>query len=369
MSRERLTRRAADGSIPYPGMVGNEDRQFKKMDEYSNFKQEVNHELPDNRTEWKDNPRDEIGFGEAKEQTGVSDKLKHTVAGVRQAASKAVKLAVLLLGEKADESTLETQARAFMAMGPEELDATLDRFASTEHLYVANGEEDEDEDKEEKEEKEASEVVAEDKEEDEKEVSAADKLADLQSQIATLQSSFEKKAEEEEEEKEVIESSDKIAELEAQLASFKEFAAKGAIPPQFLENIKEKKDDKKDEKESSEVIADKVIAEEVSAGKIDPEMDEESDNDDDKIGSVESGLDVELNSVVADYENAPESEATLASIFDDNTPSQDDLNKLASSKEGIKSLGGQPKVASSADAEKNIGSIWDDAPDVSSVFQ
>jgi DNA repair exonuclease SbcCD ATPase subunit len=354
MSRERLTRRAADGSIPYPGMVGNEDRKFKKMDEYSNFKQEVNHELPDNRTEWEDNPRDEVGFGIPKEQTGVKESLKHTVAGVRQAASKAVKLAVLLLGEKADEATLETQARAFMAMGPDELDATLDRFASTEHLYVA---------------KEEVEEVEEEKEEVKE---SSDKLAELQSEIDTLQASFEKQAEEVEEEvEEVKESSDKVAELEAQLASFKEFAAKGEVPPQFLENIKEKKEEK-EEKESSETVAEEVseeVEEEKEAGTIDPEMDEESDKDDDKIGSVDSGLDVELNSVVADYENAPEGEETLASIFDDSTPSQDDLNKLASSKEGIKSLGGQPKVASSKDAEKNIGSIWDDAPDVSSVFQ
>ena len=61
--------------------------------------------------------------------------------------------------------------------------------------------------------------------------------------------------------------SDKVAELEAQLASFKEFAAKGKIPPQFLEHIKKKKDDgdddkeKDDDKEASEV----KVSEEVEA--------------------------------------------------------------------------------------------------------
>jgi hypothetical protein len=392
--RERLTRRqAADGSIPYPGMVGNEGRKFKTWEQYHTFQQQVNHELPDMRTEWKDNPRDEVGFGQAKDQTGVSENLKHTVASVRQAASKAVKLAVLLLGEKADEEVIETQARAFLAMGDEQLDASLNRFAETEHLYQVEAGDDEEEE-EMDDDKEASVEAGDDEEEEEMdddkeasvEKSSAELIADLQTELDAMKADFAKQAEEveagdDEEEEEMDdekEASDKVADLQAQLAEYNKYLEAGKIPPQFLENIKKKKeesdddgDDKEASNEESKEAETKEVesSEEKEAGKDEDMDDKEMDDDKEASEEITNGLDVELNSVVADHENAPESEETLASLFDDDTPSQEDLNKLASEKEGIKSLGGQPKVASAKDAEENISSIWNDAPDVSGVFR
>jgi len=124
MARERLTRRkAVEDNIPYPGTVNQSDRKFKKRDQYDTFEQTVNHELPDMRTEWKDNPRDEIGFGIPK------------VAKIYATAQKAVRLAVLFLGDKVDDKSIEAQAREFMRLGTARIDSALKRFAESENLY------------------------------------------------------------------------------------------------------------------------------------------------------------------------------------------------------------------------------------------
>ena len=94
MARKRLTARRRESvenpTIPYPGSVNQPDRKFKTREEYDNWVETVNHPLPDMRHEWQDNPRDGIGFGIPKEST-------LSVASVRVAANKAVRIAVLLL--------------------------------------------------------------------------------------------------------------------------------------------------------------------------------------------------------------------------------------------------------------------------------
>lgn len=140
MSRNRLTTRVAalkarkaesqkDGL--FPGDVGNEEREknYHDMDEYNTFEQTVNHELPDMRHEWKDNPREETGHGIPK------------IAKVYMAAKKATKLAMMLLGEEAPEKMIEEQARDFMRMGGNALTASINRWAEMEEL--ATPEEDE----------------------------------------------------------------------------------------------------------------------------------------------------------------------------------------------------------------------------------
>jgi hypothetical protein len=129
MARVRLTQRAkrrqaVEDNIPYPGTVNQPNRKFKTRDQYDNWEEVVNHPLPDMRTEWKDNPRDEIGFGIPK------------INAVRAAATKAVKLAYLFLGDKVDEATIEKQARDFMKLSSKQLDASLKRYASTEAIYA-----------------------------------------------------------------------------------------------------------------------------------------------------------------------------------------------------------------------------------------
>ena len=105
----------------------------------------MNHELPDLRHEWEDDERDDIGFG-IPEPWGSNPEVP-TVASVRMAANKAVKIAVLLLGEKVDDKTIEEQARDFMSLSREAMDRTLARFAATQKLY-AEDEGDEGEQKE-----------------------------------------------------------------------------------------------------------------------------------------------------------------------------------------------------------------------------
>ena len=89
MKRVRLTQRTAADQTPYPGNVNQPDRTDPAMDKYDNFKQQVNHDLPDMRTEWKNDERDDIGFGIADKEKSASTQPK--MASARIAANKAVK--------------------------------------------------------------------------------------------------------------------------------------------------------------------------------------------------------------------------------------------------------------------------------------
>lgn len=133
MARTRLTTRIAalksrkaesqkDGL--FPGDVGNMERSknYHDIDEYHTFEQTVNHELPDMRHEWKDNPREETGHGIPK------------MAKVYMAAKKATKLAMIMLGDDASEEKITAQARDFMRMGGNALTATINRWAEAEEL-------------------------------------------------------------------------------------------------------------------------------------------------------------------------------------------------------------------------------------------
>ena len=142
MSRTRLTarNRASAGQEAYPGNVNQPDRTDPEMDQYHTFEQKVNHELPDMRHDWQTDEHDEIGFG-VTEPWGKSP----TVASVRVAANKAVRIAVLLLGEKVEDEVIEKQANDFMAMGHQAMDNTLARFADTQTLYASEDDEDDEE--------------------------------------------------------------------------------------------------------------------------------------------------------------------------------------------------------------------------------
>jgi len=169
MARVRLTdprrsasrgRRAVEDDTPYPGSVNQPDRQFKRRDQYDMDWETTNHPYPDMRHEWQDDARDEIGFG-------IPEGNPPTVASVRVAASKAVRAAVLLLGEKVDDEVIEAQARDFMAMSPEGLDRTLQRFIDSQELYVAQDDEDDDDEGDEDETVEASDKSKKAEDEDE----------------------------------------------------------------------------------------------------------------------------------------------------------------------------------------------------------
>ena len=125
MSKERLAESQKDGL--FPGDVGNEERKknYRKIDEYHTFEQNVNHELPDMRHDWQDNPRDEVGMG-------IPKTAKKTLV---TATANATKLAYFLLGKKASDEMIEAQARDFLRLGSDRLEAAVERFAETVDLY------------------------------------------------------------------------------------------------------------------------------------------------------------------------------------------------------------------------------------------
>ena len=123
MERIRLTQRMAarnrkaDSAEPETAIDLGKNRTYHKIDEYHTFEPSQNHWEPDMRHEWKEDKHDETGFGVPK------------MAKVYMAAKKATKLAMMLLGENADEAVLEKQARAFMRMGDKALTASIERWA------------------------------------------------------------------------------------------------------------------------------------------------------------------------------------------------------------------------------------------------
>lgn len=308
--RVRLTardREAVDGSIPYPGNVNQPDRQFKTDDQYSNYEHTLNHPTPDMRHEWKDDERDEIGFG-IPEAWGSNV----TASTVRVAANKAVKLSYLLLGNKVAEEVIEDQANDFMLLGPEALDRSLGRFASTGELYAEDDEDDDD-----------------DSEEDSKEASEETKVAEEDSK---------EDSKEEEDTKEASEEDAKVAEEDSKEDS--------------------KEEDEEDTKEASE--EDTKVAEEDS---------DDDDSEEEESKEASSSMDIELTS--SEPEGEVEPDERLAGLFDDDIPAElpePGAGREASEKAGIKSLGGQPRVAGDGGDAKDISSIWQSAPDVSEIF-
>lgn len=307
--RVRLTKRkqAVDGSIPYPGNVNQPDRKFKEHDQYDNWDEVVNHPLPDMRHDWQDDERDEIGFGIA-EPWGTSP----TVASVRVAANKAVRLAYFLLGNKVAEGIIEDQADDLMLLGPAAIDRSLARYSKTMELYAADETEEEADDAVEGGDEEADNKAEEGKE-----------ATDEKSEARAAAESAVKKAQEE---------------LDALVA-----------------------EDDSDDSDSDDSDDSKEAAEE-----------EESDDEGDAKEAAANSLDIELSPVIADEDVNIEGDARLAGLFDDDIPTElpePGAGRESSEKKGVKSLGGvQPKVASTSGDSQDISSIWKDSPDVSDIF-
>lgn len=68
-----------------------------------------------------------------------------------------------------------------------------------------------------------------------------------------------------------------------------------------------------------------------------------------------------------------EVDAKLAGLFDDGIPAElpepGTGREASSKKQGIKSLGAQPRVAGNGGGADDISSLWGDAPDVNGLFQ
>ena len=329
-NRIRLTqRRATDNTVKppaYPGNVNQPDRTDPAYDAYHTFEPTLNHWTPDMRHEWKDDERDEIGFGipQGVKEKGAPVGDGGALVGVpnpdnipgkgqggmpqmaasRVAANKAVKLAVLLLGEKVEEDVIEEQARDFLRLGSEAMDRTLGRFASTQKFYADDDDDD----------------------------ACASKKADskdLAEEMAPEKAAKSKKADS----TELAESDDEVPP-----------AIKTPADPQ---------------------VVDKQAAAKKSADEAEDKTPE--------------SMDIELQSSDVDEpEEDAEADAKLARIFEGNdgsSPEDEDAEPVVAKsktakKNGITRLGGQPKVASDAGSDpKDLSNLWASAPDVSEVFR
>jgi len=366
MSRVRLTnRKAADMSVPYPGNVNQPNRKDPSWEQYHTFEQRVNHELPDMRHDWQSDERDDVGFG-VSEPWGESPKVPGalppppTVASVRVAATKAVRIAVLLLGEKVDDKVIEEQARDMMSMSGSAMDRTLARFSDTQALYGA------DEKVDDKDEKKATD----DKDEDDKKASDD---ADKDDEKKAAKKDDEKEAAKKDDDKKAEDKKDEppafIKEkIEESKKGSKSLAEKKAEDK--VEDEKKATDDAdKDEKKATDDADkdDKKAKDDADEKKAEDEAVEEK-----KAGSNELGI--ELGAADEEEEEMDEKTAAqLQSLFEDkaSTAAEELEQKPESSKKaGIKKLGGQPRVASADGAgATDISNIWQSAPDVSELFR
>ena len=377
--RIRLTdrrRQAVDGTIPYPGTVNQPDRQFKQQAQYDNWKEVINHPLPDMRTEWKENPRDDIGFGIPK----AGGDTQPTVASVHVAADKAVRASVLLLGEKVAESIIEEQARDFMLMGGEALDRTLTRFSGTQELYAGDDEDEDDDAKEAADDSDDEEVTEaaddSDDEEDAKEASTELAVAASGAPVVIPAQPAESTGSQEGKQKGASAEDKFAADVQAKIAELKatedaRSANLEAYNRKVMEAAKQQfAGDSKEEDDNSKEATVATPAPAVAA----PVAQTAGDIQFERVAGPNE-MDIELTASM-DSEIRPDSnaDAMLASLFDDGTPTELPEpgmgRREASVKQGITSLGGQPKVASAhfASGQADISSIWDSAPDVSEIF-
>lgn len=383
MSRVRLTARGREAAdqTPYPGNVNQPDRKDPSWDQYHTFEQRKNHELPDMANDWKNDERDDIGFG-IPEPWGKSP----TVASVRVAANKSVRAAVLLLGEKVDEDVIEAQARDFMALGPDGLDRTLQRFADTQALY-ADDDGKKDEPKKDEPPK-VEEVKASDCDKKVEEVKAAADEAKHTPEIAVPGAEVKAADEPKKDDEKTLEA--KIAAMiEAAIPKFIQDKIdkrdkKSADESEKKDEVKEepkkdeekaaaKKDDKSDKK-AEEVVEEPKKDEKVEEVKAadEPKVEEKKEEKVEEVKAAVGDMDIELTASMDDALTPdPEADERLSSLFEAAADDKDETSKKveASQKAGIKKLGGQPRVASASDAGVDISNIWDSAPDVSEVFR
>jgi len=334
MKRVRLTQRRRDAAefVDYPGTVNQPDRTFRADDEYENEDSWMvdGWELQDLPTRF-DDKRDEENI--PLQTTEPSQSRKAKVAATRNAASKAVRLAMLLLGDKVSEKVIEGQAHDFMRLGSECLTNALKRYAGTEKLYAKKSEDEEVEAEDEEVEEEVVETGA-------KKKKKSDDDEDEDDEVEVVETGAKKKKKSEDE--------DQDEEAEEDTGAKK----------------KKKSDDDEDEDDEVEVV-------ETGAKKK-----KKSEDEPKRAGE----LDIEMTAAEGEVVMSSDEREILASLYADSEPMQasddedeDDEDEIEveveakSKKAGVQKLGGQPKVASRG-GEVDLGNLWKDAPDLSSVF-
>jgi hypothetical protein len=139
MARRRLTARdrvAADDKTPYPGSINQEGRaeEGRGSMTYRTFEPSAeNHEGIDYGNVHGGDRHNEMGYGIPDPASGTLI----TGSEYQQKCLKAAELAELVLGEKVNDRMILAQARDFLALSSESLDAAIERFNRTETLYAA----------------------------------------------------------------------------------------------------------------------------------------------------------------------------------------------------------------------------------------
>ena len=158
--------------------------------------------------------------------------------------------------------------------------------------------------------------------------------------------------------------------------------AKGKIPPQFLEHVKKKKDDDADDDDGDKKASDEDDGDIILASESDPMglMDTSPTPDASELAKLYMTADddgaAEDTEVEEEVEVAANKKAKAAEDQDEASDEDDDAKmsaKKASRKpqpkkpsNGAQALGNVTKVASSEAGD--LSSLWEHAPDVSSVF-
>ena len=330
-NRKRLTQRVAETKKDglFPGDIGNEERPVVEQDKYDNYEQVPVYELKDERTEWKDNPRDELNVGIPK------------VAKIYAAAHNAVKLATMFLGDKVADSVIEAQAREFMRLGSARLESSLKRYAESEELY-----------------KEDAPVEEESLEAKKKEVAPANPAPaieekpalDVKPAVAAVAAA-------------------PVAPVVAEVKQADQNAAPVAASG-IANDVKPVQEVSKEQEELQKAPVATAAAktadalEQAPAAEVPAEVPGEiaAEDDGEDFFSEETSLD----------DQDVEQDEELASLFAEDTkeegiPKDVEASKKTAKKQGISKLGAQPKIASAKKLD-DLAGLWKDVPDVSSAF-
>lgn len=334
--RVRLTKRqAAEDETPYSGDVGNADRTDPKPDAYSIDDYEVpGWELQEDGDPSENDKRLENNVPEMApkdERTGRKPVASETVTRVRQAAAKAVKLAVLFLGDRVPQSVIEAQAKDFMRLGSSALNNALKRYTATETLYAEE------------------EVVEEEVVETTDETPAEEACETVEAEDETPAEEGCVKSEEEEEMEVPVEVEEEETEV-----------------PVEAEEVEEAPAETAEDDDEEEVIEEEVV--EAPAAKKATKKPAK------KKKAEVAEMDIELSTPEGEVELSEDEEAELASLYaeDDDEEYEEEVEieeVPAAKKAGVKKLGGQPKVASKGGQEVDLTSLWATEPDVSDVFK
>jgi len=326
-SREAKRKLAAE-FVEYLGTMNQSDRDFNPAEKYSTSSHEE-HEKTQPGHPWKDDKRDDVGFG-----------IPRTAARKKKAI-EATKLSFLVLGPEQSDDLLEAQAREFMAMSNDSIKSTHKRIRT----ILANDETGQEENPEHNEVDSDEDAVSEledatesggtdgGAEEVDKLEDACNKTSETEEEPEADEADEEtKEADEVEETKEADEVEEDEETVDAELESI--FEASEA------EDAEEDSDDE-EPKEASET----------------EESDEEEAEEEEKM---EVAMDNHELADTTDSDIAAEDEV-LSMLYEDE-PKNAEQKRTASSKKGVKKLGRVTSESKGSDDVDSLSKLWEGSP-------